>query len=139
MYKKILIAYDGSAHSQRALVCAQDLAQKYAAQLILVHAFHPIPKEWGAPFLEEAEEHATKAAETVVHEALSRLGETGLQVLVEVLEGPPAEAILRVAETRACDLIVMGSRGLGEVQAVLLGSVSERVLHHSPVPVLIVK
>jgi nucleotide-binding universal stress UspA family protein len=43
MYKKILIAYDGSAHSQHALDCAQDLAQKYAAQLILVHAFHPIP------------------------------------------------------------------------------------------------
>jgi nucleotide-binding universal stress UspA family protein len=56
-----------------------------------------------------------------------------------VLEGPPAEAILRVAETRACDLIVVGSRGLGELKAVLLGSVSERVLHHSTVPVLIVK
>jgi nucleotide-binding universal stress UspA family protein len=139
MYKRILIAYDGSAHSQRALDCAQDLAQKYAAQLVLVHAFHQIPREWGRPFLQEAEVHAMKAAEEVMQEAESKLGSTNVQVVTELLEGPPAEAILRVAETRECDLIVMGSRGLGELRAVLLGSVSERVLHHSTVPVLIVK
>jgi nucleotide-binding universal stress UspA family protein len=139
VYKRILIAYDGSAHSQRALECAQDLAKQYGAQLVLVHAFHPIPREWGRPFLEEAETHAIKAGEGVMQEAKSRLGSTNLQVVTEMLEGPPAEAILRVAEARECDLIVMGSRGLGELRAVLLGSVSERVLHHSTVPVLVVK
>jgi nucleotide-binding universal stress UspA family protein len=139
VYKKILIAYDGSAHSQRALDCAQDLAQRYAAQLILVHAFHPIPKEWGSPLLEEAEAHAIREGKKIIQEAQSKLGGTSLQVVTEVLEGPPAGAILRVAETRECDLIVMGSRGLGELTAVLLGSVSERVVHHSTIPVLIVK
>ena len=124
---------------QRALDCAKDLARHYAAQLILVHAFHPIPKEWGSPFLEQAGVHALSAVEKVMREAQSKLGDTTLQVVTEVLEGPPAEAILRVAETRECDLIVMGSRGLGELKAVLLGSVSDKVLHHSTVPVLIVK
>ena len=139
MYKNILIAYDGSAHAQRALDCAQDLAQKYGAQLILVHAFHPIPKDWGSPFLEEAEARARGTGEKVIQEAQSRLRDTALQVITEMLEGPPAEAILRVANVRECDLIVMGSRGLGELKALLLGSVSERVLHHSTIPVLIVK
>jgi nucleotide-binding universal stress UspA family protein len=76
MYKKILIAYDGSAHSQRALDCAQDLAQKYGAHLVLVHAFHSIPKEWGAPFLQEAETNAMKAAEKVILEAKTKLAGT---------------------------------------------------------------
>lgn len=139
MYKKILIAYDGSEHSQRALDAARDLAQTYDAQLILVHAFEPIPKDWGTPFFEQAGAQALKAAGRVMQEAQSKLADGGSQVITEVLEGPAAEAILRVAEIRGCDLIVMGSRGLGELRAVLLGSVSNKVLHQSTIPVLIVK
>jgi nucleotide-binding universal stress UspA family protein len=139
MYKKILLAYDGSVHARHALACAQDLARTYGAQLIIVHAFHPIPKDWGSPFLEEAEARARGTGEKVIQEAQSILRDAALPVVTELLEGPPAEAILRVAEVRECDLIVMGSRGLGELKALLLGSVSERVLHHSTIPVLIVK
>jgi nucleotide-binding universal stress UspA family protein len=81
MFKKILIAYDGSVHSQRALDCAKDLAGEYAAQLIVVHAFHPISKEWGAPFLQEAEGHAMRLAENVMKEVQSKLANIAVEVV----------------------------------------------------------
>jgi nucleotide-binding universal stress UspA family protein len=67
------------------------------------------------------------------------LREAGLEVIVEVLEGPPADAVLRVADIRQCDLIVIGSRGHGTLASLLLGSVSHRVLAHARVPVLVVR
>jgi nucleotide-binding universal stress UspA family protein len=139
MFKNILLAYDGSTHSQRALDCAADLVQKYGAQLILVHAFHPVPGELGLKMLEQVEAKTIASGEQVIEEAQSRLASLGVPVVSELLEGPPADAVLRVAETRKCDLIVMGSRGLGGLEATLLGSVSEQVLQRAAVPVLIVK
>jgi nucleotide-binding universal stress UspA family protein len=70
---------------------------------------------------------------------LEQVRQQGLTASMNVLEGPPADAILRVAETEKHDLIVMGSRGLGLFQELLLGSVSERVLRHAKIPVLIVR
>jgi nucleotide-binding universal stress UspA family protein len=79
------------------------------------------------------------AGHQVANGAAQRLQEAGLDVIVEVLEGPPADAILRVAEVRQCDLIVMGSRGHGTLASLLLGSVSHRVLAHAKAPVMIVR
>jgi len=139
MFKRILIAYDGSVHSQRSLGCAKDLAQKYGAELVLVHAYHPVSRELGLSLFQQVEGEMIAAGRKVMQAAQSELASSGLQVTNELLEGPPAEALLRVAETRHCDLIVMGSRGLGDLQAALLGSVSHKVLQHSTVPVVIVK
>jgi nucleotide-binding universal stress UspA family protein len=63
----------------------------------------------------------------------------GIVTITEVLEGPPADAILRVAEARNVDLIVMGARGLGSLGSLLLGSVSQKVLAHATCPVMIVR
>jgi nucleotide-binding universal stress UspA family protein len=62
-----------------------------------------------------------------------------VEVVVEVLEGPPADAIQNVAQVRECDLIMMGSRGHGALASLLLGSVSYRMLAHAPVPVTVVR
>lgn len=140
MFKSILVGYDGSGHSTRALAYAHDLAQKYGAQIVLAYAVHPLPNTMlGAPYAEQLQTHALSAGKDIIKEASAKLGNSQIKVIAELLEGPPAEALLRVAETHKCDLIVLGSRGMGTLKASLLGSVSDKVLHHSQVPVLITR
>ena len=138
MFKRILLATDGSAHANEALEYARDLALRDEAQLIVVHAVPRVLAHLGDPWRDQAIRRNIVEGEQVTGPAATQLREAGVEVVVEVLEGPPAEAIVRVAEIRQCDLIVMGSRGRGELTSLLLGSVSHRVLAHAKVPVLIV-
>jgi nucleotide-binding universal stress UspA family protein len=75
----------------------------------------------------------------VLADAAAVLGETGRPVERLVSEGDPAREIVRIAEDRDVDLVVVGARGLGALERFLLGSVSETVLHHAGRPVLIVR
>ena len=139
MFKRILLATDGSAHAQKALAYARDLALRDEAQVIVVHAFEPVPGYLGEPWGDRVIAHSVAAGRKTVNDAAEQLRDAGLEVVVELLEGPPADAILRVADTRQPDLIVMGSRGHGKLTSLLLGSVSHRVLAHTHSPVLVVK
>ena len=138
MFERILLATDGSPHAAEALNYARDLALRDGALVIVVHAFAPVPSYLGDPWGDRAMARHVAAGHEVVNEAARILQEADLEVIVEVLEGPPADAILRVADVRQCDLIVMGSRGHGTLASLLLGSVSHRVLAHTQVPVMIV-
>jgi len=132
MFKKILLAMDGSPHAEEALKYARDLALRDDAQVIVVHAVFPVPAFLGEPDRQRLISHNVAEGEQVAGQAAEKLREAGVgDIIVEVLEGPPASAILRVAETRQCDLIVMGSRGHGEL--------AHRVLAHAHVPVLVVR
>ena len=140
MFKKILLATDGSLDAEEALKYARDLALCDNAQVIVVHAVPPVPGYLGEPGREQFISHNVAQGEQVADHAAEKLRKAGVDdVVVEVLEGPPADAVLRVAETRQCDLVVMGSRGHGELTSLLLGSVSHRVLAHAHVPVLVVR
>lgn len=139
MFQKILLAYDGSEHSKRAATIAQDIALKYGGMIRIVYAFQPISKILGSPTLEDLMQRETAQGNAIAAEAAKPLREAGLDPHIEVLEGPAADAILRVAEVRGVDLIVMGSRGLGNARALFIGSVSHKVLQDATCPVLIVK
>jgi nucleotide-binding universal stress UspA family protein len=139
MFRKILLASDGSADAGQALVYARDLALRDGAQVIVVHAFEPVPGYVRAPWRDEVTAHHVRAGQEVADNAAQGLRGAGIDVDIEVLEGPPADAILKVADVRGCDLIVMGSRGHGTLASLLLGSVSHRVLGHTRVPVMIVR
>jgi len=139
MFQKIILAYDGSEHSQRAAAVAQELALKEDAEVRIVYAFNPISKIIGNPTLEELMQRETAQGNEIAGAAAKQMRDAGLDPHVEVLEGPPADAILRVAEVRGSDLIVMGSRGLGNTRALFLGSVSHKVLQAATCPVLIVR
>ena len=139
MFKKIILATDGSPDSQRAVEYARDLAVQHDARVIIVHAFEPISSIWGDAIQEEHIKKRISKGEQVTASAKQNLQEAGVTSEVEILEGPPADAILRVVDTYDPDLIVMGTRGLTEPTSLLLGSVSHRVLAHNPVPVLLVK
>ena len=139
MFKKILLATDGSPHAEEALKYARDLALRDDAQVVVVYAFPSVPVYLGEPWRERFIASSVAEGERVTNHVAARLREAGLDVIVEVLGGPPADAILRVADVRKCGLIVMGNRGHGEVTSLLLGSVSHRVLAHAHVPVMVVR
>jgi nucleotide-binding universal stress UspA family protein len=139
MFKRILLAADGSPDAQEAAGYARHLALRDEAQLILVHAFEPIPSYLGEPQESRAAADHLSEGHRIVQQAAQDLEEAGLDVVIELLEGPAAKAILNAADVRKPDLIVMGSRGHGDLTSLLLGSVSHRVLAHAQAPVLIVK
>ena len=139
MFNSILLAMDGSPHAEEALKYARDLALRDGAQVIVVHACEQVPTYLGEPQEGRLMARHVAARHQVANDAAKELQDAGLEVVVEVLEGPPADAILRVADVRECDLIVMGSRGHGTVTSLLLGSVSHRVLAHTQAPVMIVR
>lgn len=139
MFQKILLATDGSPDAEQALVYAQALAVCEDAQVIVVHAFEPVPTFLGEPVEDRVLGRHVAAGEEVADAAASRLREAGVDIIVEVLEGPAADAILNVANVRQCDLIVMGSRGHGALASLILGSVSQHVVAHARAPVMVVK
>ncbi len=139
MFTRILYPTDGSDHARKALHIAAGLARRCDAPVVVMTAFEPLPRDLGSPYLEELMTTRLTAGEALVREASAVLEKEGVAFEEEVLEGPAATAILDVAQTRGCDLIVMGSRGLGRVGVALLGSVSTRVIQEAHCPVLVVR
>ena len=140
MFNHILLGVDGSEHSLRAAKKAAELARTVNSQILrIVVAYEPVPPYLGEPNMQTAISARMKEAETILQKAIETVGEIPGEVHTEILEGPPAEAILDVANTRKSDLIVMGSRGLGRLSGALLGSQSQKVVQHAPCPVLIVR
>lgn len=138
MFKNILLAFDGSECSSKALVYAGSLAEQYGAALWLVHVFPQTSDILGYEDFEKLYAKRKSAGQAVVDEALQKLDQTKLKVQTELLEGPEADSILKAAENLQADLIVMGTRGLGAVKELLLGSVSRKVLHLASCPVMVV-
>ncbi len=140
MFTNILVAYDGSDHSRKAAKIAGDLArqQENKAKVWIATVMDRIPRELGEPFFSEIIEHRTTEGQNLISEAIQLIGE-GVEVQRELLFGSPAESIIQVVDTRDCDLIVMGTRGLGILQSMLLGSQSQKVISHALCPVLVVK
>jgi nucleotide-binding universal stress UspA family protein len=137
MFRKILVAIDGSQQSNEALTCAIDMAQRYSASLTLLHAFPHVSDLMGTPQYEHLLAARTLIGEQVLEAARAQVGDLA-PVDVQLIEGPPAQAILRVAETEAYDLIILGSRGQSPIAGLLLGSVSNTVAQRAHCPVLIV-
>lgn len=140
MFSHILLGVDGSEHALHAAKTAGDLARNMHSKILrIVVAFEPVPPYLGEPNLQTAISARVREADEIIKKAVEAVGEIPGEIHTEVLEGSPAEAILDVANTRKNDLIVMGSRGLGRLTGLLLGSQSQKVVQHAPCPVLIVR
>jgi nucleotide-binding universal stress UspA family protein len=140
MFRNILVAIDGSPHAEQALTDAIDLAGSENARLTLFTAVVQPPAVVylapGAPVTRLAHD-AEAAAEAVLMRARARVP-ANVSVTTMLTSQPVMRAVLRQIKEGHHDLVVMGSRGRGAVRSALLGSVSHYILHHSPVPVLIV-
>lgn len=150
MFSKILLASDGSADAAKAAKAAASLAGKFGAELLVLHAFPLLGGTSAATTLAPRglaggvdpkiiERWAASSQEVVSQRVTQALEETGALYTFRQVNGDPADTIVRVAEEEGSDLIVVGSRGLGETLRFLLGSVSDRVSHHAPCSVLIVR
>ncbi|APD08239.1 MULTISPECIES: universal stress protein [Thermus] len=137
MFKTILLAYDGSDHAKRAARIAKMEAEAHGARLVVVHVYEPVPDYLGEPFFQEALKRRLERAEKVLVEAVGLTGVPREDALL--LEGRPAEAILEAAIGEQADLIVMGTRGLGAIGSLFMGSQSQKVLAEAPCPVLLVR
>ena len=139
MFTKILLATDGSPSAAEAARYAGQLAQLAGAQVIVLHAYPRVPGFLGEPDFSQLVHENLAEAERIVAPVVEQLVDDGVDANAEILQGPPAEAILAVAENRGCDLIVMGTRGYGQLAGMLLGSVSHKVLANATLPVLVVR
>lgn len=145
MYTNILIATDGSELASRAVEHGTKLAKSIGANVLLLtvtERFHVLTlspdqlEETPASF----REHMQRQADRILAEATEIANNLGIKAqTLHVEDDAPYRAIIRTAEDRCCDVIVMASHGRGGVSALVLGSETMKVLHHSNIPVLVVR
>src|SRR5437899_9386591 len=156
LFKKILVAQDGSESAQKAAQAALELAEKLKADLVVLHAissptsyYHstiaaPTGMSLPAPSQHEINAYyayARKVALGIVGETESKAKKQGIHVKTEIPEAVSSivETIVNHASKENVDLIVVGTRGLGGFKKMLLGSVSSGIVSHAHCPVLVVR
>jgi nucleotide-binding universal stress UspA family protein len=145
MFGSIVVGTDGSNTAKEAVRQAIDLAKQVGASLDIVSAYEPVS---GDRLRQEQREipkdveWAVNPREDVDHtleEAARETRDAGVEVETFARQGDPADAILDVAEERGSDLIVVGNKGMTGAKRFLLGSVPNKVSHHAPCSVLIIR
>lgn len=137
-FKRVVLAVDGSDNSKRAVDLAKKLAINGTRHVTVVHVVQPVYQTagaYGVSRLDMQEETGRK----ILADAEAALSETGAEVETRLLIGRIGEEICNLARDGGYDLIVIGRRGVSRLERVVLGSVSEYVIRHSDLPVLIVQ
>jgi nucleotide-binding universal stress UspA family protein len=145
MFKSIVVGTDGSDTATQAVRQAVDLAGAVGAKLELVSAYAPVS---GQRLREERREtpedlqwaiNPREDVDQTLEAAASVAREAGVQVDLYPRQGDPADAILDVAEEQEADLIIVGNKGMTGAKRFLLGSVPNKVSHHAPCSVMIIR
>ncbi|MEZ0370714.1 MAG: universal stress protein [Candidatus Sericytochromatia bacterium] len=145
MFEHILFASDFSPAANQAFRQVLELAVSFKAKITLFHAYQPLSHSLARSYgfvdiasLQSLDQQMAEMSEYQLHRYAQQIVEARLASDMLVFPGHAGEMIVDAAARRNCDLIVIGSRGLGPIRSALLGSTSSYVLHHSPCPVLIV-
>jgi nucleotide-binding universal stress UspA family protein len=145
MFKSIVVGTDGSDTATQAVRQAVDLAGAVGATVELVSAYAPVPEQRLRTERREAPEDVQWAinpredVESSLSAAADIAREAGVSVNTHARQGDPADAILDVAEEQNVDLVIVGNKGMTGAKRFLLGSVPNKVSHHAPCSVLIVR
>ena len=145
MFSRIVVGTDGSDTAKLAVREAAELAKSTGASLYIVSAYDPVPESRLREERLEAPadiEHTVGPSEDVdamLAEAAREVEQVGVPVRTFARQGEPADAILDVAEEESADLIVVGNKGMTGAKRFLLGSVPNKVSHHAPSSVLIIR
>jgi nucleotide-binding universal stress UspA family protein len=143
VFTRIVVGTDGSDTAREAVRQATDLAKLSGATLSIVSAYAPASKKRGgqtdAPADIAYELGPREDINLVLDSAAAEAKKEGIEAQTHPVEGDPAEAILNVAEQTKADLIVVGNKGMAGARRFLLGSVPNKVAHHTPCSVIIVR
>jgi nucleotide-binding universal stress UspA family protein len=145
MFASIVVGTDGSQTAGEAVRQAVALARQLGARLEIVSAYEPVSR---ARLREEAQQvpndlqwmiNPREDVDATLGEAAEEAQAAGVESATYARQGDPADAILDVAEERGADLIVVGNKGMTGAKRFLLGSVPNKVSHHAPCSVLIIR
>jgi nucleotide-binding universal stress UspA family protein len=145
VFRSIVVGTDGSETASKAVDAAVELAQLSGATLEIVSAYEPVS---GQRLREEARQvpedvqwmvNPREDVDATLRQAAEQAEGAGVSVNTYAREGDPADAILDVAEERGADLIVVGNKGMTGAKRFLLGSVPNKVSHHAPCAVMIIR
>jgi nucleotide-binding universal stress UspA family protein len=145
MFRSIVVGTDGSDTATQAVRQAVELAGTLGAKLELVSAYEPVPAQRLREERRDAPEDLQWAinpredVDATLDAAAEVAREAGVEVNSYPRQGDPADAILDVAEERDADLIIVGNKGMTGAKRFLLGSVPNKVSHHAPCSVLIIR
>jgi nucleotide-binding universal stress UspA family protein len=146
-WKTILVPHDFSASANHATAIARDEARLHGGRLVLLHVVDLpyqlgpdaviVPAETGAPI--SVKQYAVSSAEAHLEDIAARLAKDGVTATGVVVVGSPVDEINRAIEDQRADLVVMGTHGRSGLRHLVAGSVAERVVRSSKVPVLTIR
>jgi nucleotide-binding universal stress UspA family protein len=138
LFSRILVAIDGSESAKKAFEKSIYLAQKCSSKIDLIHVVQCELGGDSATTFELIDELKTKA-EKMLEEYKIQAAKNNVSIQIMVTQGDPAQAIIELAKAKSYDLIIMGTRGRTAFQELLIGSVSQKVVHHASCPVMVVR
>lgn len=143
MFKSILLAVDGSEESNKAIDYVKSLAEKYNSKILILNVFElPLlvdPYDTHTQIFQDIENNLRTNSQTLLEDVKNKFSDLNIQIEGQSFQGRIGSIIVEVANKSNIDLIVMGSRGLGSVKSLLLGSVSNYVTNHAKCPLILVK
>ncbi|HVO36696.1 MAG TPA: universal stress protein [Candidatus Acidoferrum sp.] len=155
MFEKILVPLDGSEHSTKALAMATQIAKRFEGKITLIHVYSvtvrpvmmPEPTAIagpGIPMMSSAEiskvaDYAREAGQRILSDGEDQVKAQNVHVEKSLVEGHVVYEIIKLAREGNFGLIVIGARGISKIRELLLGSVTDGVIHHASCPVLVIK
>ena len=140
---KILLAVDGSVHSRKATTALikNTALYKRAPEVVLLNVYYPVPKVNFGPLVSRnmGISYYQEQGERALADSKRLLDKAGIRYQAKVLAGPISQTIIRQCRAQHCGLIYMGTRGMGSLGGMLLGSTATKVVHLAAVPVVLVK
>ena len=138
LYMKILVPIDGSEYSEKSLLHACDMAKNYQSKLVLLYV---VEKSFPINLLDRKEylEILRKFGNKVLIKGKNITIQQGIDSKIIIKEGNITNEIIKLAKNEKCNLIIVGSKGLGSTTRFFLGSVSNKLVNNSPYSILIIK
>ncbi|MGD9673420.1 MAG: universal stress protein [Candidatus Nitrosocosmicus sp.] len=141
MFSKILVPVDGSENSKRAFSSAVYLSKNLKGEITILNVAAAPPTVYvqSQKVLDELLEKYSKAREKIFDEYRELAQKESVEIITKVIFGDPGQEIVKFSLREEFDVIVIGNRGMGHLKEMVIGSVSDTVVHDAVCPVLLVK